>query len=205
MYNAGKTPKWNDITNIDVKNIDDDMTLTVYNENEYTKSEIIGSCQIKLSLLCVEGGIDEWFAIQHEGEETGEVHLKATWKPILAKTRESTILGWLTPWMIYVLVGALSFIILVIVCCIIRTHCKEKQKQKKMELERDGFEFKEFRAMENIEPSKLIDDDTSYLERTVSPMNCKQREDDTFQVEQEDPRLMMSDQTDIRNNVTADK
>ena len=26
-------------------------------------------------------GIDEWFPIQHKGKQSGQVHLKSTWKP----------------------------------------------------------------------------------------------------------------------------
>ena len=56
------------------------MTLTVLDE-DVTASDKVGSCQIKLSSLCVNGGLDEWFSIQHKGKTAGQVHLKGTWKP----------------------------------------------------------------------------------------------------------------------------
>lgn len=49
---------------IDVKYIGDDMTLTVFDE-DVTSSDKVGSAVIKLSSLCVNGGLDEWFQIQH--------------------------------------------------------------------------------------------------------------------------------------------
>ena len=43
MQGAGKTPKWDQIFDIDVKYIGDDMTLTVLDE-DVTSSDKIGSC-----------------------------------------------------------------------------------------------------------------------------------------------------------------
>ena len=80
MQGAGKTPKWDQIFDIDVKYIGDDMTLTVLDE-DVTDSDKVGSTNIKLSALCVNGGLDEWFPIQHKGKQSGQVHLKGTWKP----------------------------------------------------------------------------------------------------------------------------
>ena len=62
MQGAGKTPKWDQIFDIDVKYIGDDMTLTVLDE-DVTASDKIGTTNIKLSALCVNGGLDEWFPI----------------------------------------------------------------------------------------------------------------------------------------------
>ena len=59
---GGKTPVWNQIFDIDVKYIGDDMSLTVLDE-DVTASDKVGSTQIKLSSLCVNGGLDEWFTI----------------------------------------------------------------------------------------------------------------------------------------------
>ena len=56
------------------------MSLTVLDE-DVTASDKVGSTQIKLSSLCVNGGLDEWFTIQHKGKSAGQVHLKGTWKP----------------------------------------------------------------------------------------------------------------------------
>lgn len=58
----GKTPKWNEVMEIDVKYIGDDLHLQVFDE-DVTCSDIIGENNIKLSSFCVGNGIDEWFEI----------------------------------------------------------------------------------------------------------------------------------------------
>lgn len=45
---------------IDVKYIGDDMTVTIWDE-DVTSSDKVGQAIIKLSALCVNHGIDEWF------------------------------------------------------------------------------------------------------------------------------------------------
>ena len=67
MQGAGKTPNWSQIFDIDVKYIGDDMTLTVYDEDP-GKDDKVGTTTIKLSSLCINGGLDEWFAIAHKGK-----------------------------------------------------------------------------------------------------------------------------------------
>jgi len=62
LQGAGKKPKWNQIFDIDVKYIGDDLNLTVYDE-DVTDSDVVGKAIIKLSALCVNGGLDEWFEL----------------------------------------------------------------------------------------------------------------------------------------------
>ena len=56
------------------------MKVQVYDE-DMTASDFIGECDIKLSALCVNGGLDEWFGITYKGKQSGQVHLKGTWMP----------------------------------------------------------------------------------------------------------------------------
>ena len=77
---AGKTPMWNQTFNIDVKYIGDDMTVQCFDEDPGS-DDLIGECTMKLSALTVNGGLDEWFAIAFRGKASGQVHLKAVWKP----------------------------------------------------------------------------------------------------------------------------
>lgn len=44
-------------------------------------SDIIGETNIKLSALCNNGGMDDWFEIQHHGKSAGKVHLRGEWNP----------------------------------------------------------------------------------------------------------------------------
>lgn len=60
------------------------MTLTVLDE-DVTSSDTVGSAVIKMSSLCVNGGLDEWFQLQHKGKKAGTIHLKGKWTPAGAK------------------------------------------------------------------------------------------------------------------------
>lgn len=56
------------------------MTITVWDE-DITSSDKVGDCIIKLSALCVNGGIDDWFQCNWKGKSCGAVHLKSQWHP----------------------------------------------------------------------------------------------------------------------------
>ena len=71
MQGAGKTPKWEQIFDIDVKYIGDDMSVTVFDE-DVTTSDTVGSTSIKISALCTNGGLDDWFPIQYRGKQSGK-------------------------------------------------------------------------------------------------------------------------------------
>ena len=46
----------------------------------FSSDDVIGEANIKLSALCANGGIDEWWAIQYKGKEAGYVHLISEWE-----------------------------------------------------------------------------------------------------------------------------
>jgi len=46
------------------------MTITIYDE-DLTSSDKVAEVIIKLSALCVPGGIDEWFQVQYKGKAAG--------------------------------------------------------------------------------------------------------------------------------------
>ena len=65
---------------IDVKYIGDDMNISVFDE-DVTTSDLVGKTVIKLSALCVNGGLDDWFPINYKGKQSGQLHLKGVWTP----------------------------------------------------------------------------------------------------------------------------
>jgi hypothetical protein len=83
--NAGKTPVWNEMFNIDVRRISDDLSITVFDQEDWGADDLVGDSIIPLSQLCrVEDlALDEWFDINWKGKPSGKVHLKATWKPVI--------------------------------------------------------------------------------------------------------------------------
>ena len=81
MEDAGKDPVWPDeIAKIDVKYIGDDLHLAIMDE-EVGADDIVGSATIKLSAFCTNGGLDEWFRIDYNGDHAGDIHLKSKWEP----------------------------------------------------------------------------------------------------------------------------
>lgn len=59
---GGKTPKWNETFNIDVKYIGDDLRLTIMDE-DVVSHDFVAETNIKVSSLCMNGGIEEWFPV----------------------------------------------------------------------------------------------------------------------------------------------
>ena len=81
LTGAGKEPIWaNEHVNIDVKYVGDDLHLAVMDEN-VSNNDAFGASTIKLSALCENGGVDEWFEIEYKESLAGHVHLKSQWKP----------------------------------------------------------------------------------------------------------------------------
>ena len=77
---AGKTPKWNETFDLDVKYVGDELFIKVKDEN-VTDSDDIGEAIVKLSAFCVQGGIDDWWQISYGGRKAGSLHLKGEWFP----------------------------------------------------------------------------------------------------------------------------
>ena len=88
MMSAGKTPKWDQAFNIDVRNLDEDIFLKVFDE-DVASSDLIGESTFKLSTLCDGDGIDQWITILYKGDQAGTVHLKSTWRLADTKFRNS--------------------------------------------------------------------------------------------------------------------
>ena len=62
IYKGKRETKWSESFDIEVKYIGDDFNIEVLDE-DVTKSDLVGSAQIKLSALCANGGINDWFDI----------------------------------------------------------------------------------------------------------------------------------------------
>lgn len=56
-------------------------------------NDLIGETKIKLSALCTNGGIDDWFQLQFEGNDAGVVHLKSVWTPLMIPVPVNPIIG----------------------------------------------------------------------------------------------------------------
>ena len=64
IEDGGKTPTWNETFDLEVTQINDNITLRVMDENVRANTEI-GCCSIKLAAMCVTGGLENWWPIAH--------------------------------------------------------------------------------------------------------------------------------------------
>ena len=78
--NAGKKPYWDEYFDIEVKYVGDDLTITVLDE-DLTSSDLVAETTIKLTALCHNQGIDDWFGVQYKGKSAGKIHLKSQFFP----------------------------------------------------------------------------------------------------------------------------
>ena len=76
---GGTHPKWNDMVEFYIDSYDDELTVAVYDAG-MTSDEVIGTCKIKFEKLAWEGGINEEFDLEHDGENAGKIHLKTYFK-----------------------------------------------------------------------------------------------------------------------------
>ena len=76
--NMGKHPKWheNNVWEVKIHYFGDDVKF-VCKDVEIGKDKLIGEGEAKLSALCCDGGMDEWYPVQKEGKEQGKIHIKA--------------------------------------------------------------------------------------------------------------------------------
>jgi len=68
---------------LDVKYVGDDLKIVCWDYEKIGSNDLVGETKIKLSALCANGGIDEWFTIYFNGNEAGKIHLKSEWSPLM--------------------------------------------------------------------------------------------------------------------------
>ena len=79
--NGGKNPKWHgQHWEIEVHYLGDELHYHVF-DDDIGKDDSIGKGSTKLSALVHNGGVSEWFEIQHKGEPAGKIHLQTEWHP----------------------------------------------------------------------------------------------------------------------------
>ena len=78
---GGKEPKFGDEFEMDVKYIGDDLTMRIMTKNSIMSDSKVGEATIKISSMCVPGGIDDWWVVNADGGEGGKIHFNCTWEP----------------------------------------------------------------------------------------------------------------------------
>jgi Ca2+-dependent lipid-binding protein len=78
---GGKNPKFNEEFTYNVKYIGDDFHMRIMNKNVIQSDDVLAQATIKVSGLCVNGGMDDWWKVQYKGKDGGSIHFIATWQP----------------------------------------------------------------------------------------------------------------------------
>lgn len=72
---GGKTPHWNHHFEMQVDSLSDDVVLKVYDQC-IMSDDFVGYGVVKMSSLCINGGVNEYFRINYDEREAGIVHLQ---------------------------------------------------------------------------------------------------------------------------------
>ena len=74
-------PKWNENFTFDVKDQNEPLTVTVFDKETMKADDLVGSVKLKFTDVCVDGQLDKWVKLEHNGKPAGEVHLKGKFTP----------------------------------------------------------------------------------------------------------------------------
>ena len=93
---AGKHPKWTNTFRVEVRDVDEDILINVFDKDNYS-DDLIGFCSIKVSSLMInaESGRDkpsDWFSIFYNNERAGLIRIESEFLgDYTSKAREFTI------------------------------------------------------------------------------------------------------------------
>ena len=88
---GGKEPKFNETFVFDVKYIGDDFNMKLMSKNTLSSDSEMGESIIKVSGLCINNGMDDWWAVMKNGKREGNIHFKSVWEPSGAQTHDKEI------------------------------------------------------------------------------------------------------------------
>jgi hypothetical protein len=55
--------------------------MKLYNKNMMMSDDLLGEAIIKVSGLCVAGGIDDWWKVGYKGKDGGAIRFNCLWIP----------------------------------------------------------------------------------------------------------------------------
>ena len=72
---GGKLPTWNHEFQIKVGGLNDDIKISVMDE-DVSSDDFVGMAMLKLSSLCINGGVRDWFPITYKEKSAGQILLQ---------------------------------------------------------------------------------------------------------------------------------
>ena len=76
--NGGKAPKWSDEFEIKVNDLQEEVKFAIMDE-DVTSDDTVGYGMVKLSALCINHGVNEWFSITFKDKLAGQIFFSTTY------------------------------------------------------------------------------------------------------------------------------
>jgi Ca2+-dependent lipid-binding protein len=77
---AGKHPKWHEVWVVTTEEESQEVVSIACYEEDTMSNDFVGACKVCVSELLANGGVDQWFTIEHEAKSAGSVHLRTEFK-----------------------------------------------------------------------------------------------------------------------------
>jgi len=76
---GGKTPVWGDSFEIIVGSMSDELRFKIMDEDTFS-DDTVGYGMVKMSSLCANGGVHDWFSITYDNKIAGQVLFSTKYK-----------------------------------------------------------------------------------------------------------------------------
>eukprot|EP00347_Sterkiella_histriomuscorum_P004514 403360172 len=90
LKHAGKHPIWNEEFTIHVNSMNDEIRLIVKDKDFARPDDVVGSSNIKVSSLCFNNGIKDWFTLDYKRKVAGQILLESRFYPANAIQQGAT-------------------------------------------------------------------------------------------------------------------
>eukprot|EP00347_Sterkiella_histriomuscorum_P015856 403355426 len=80
LKNAGKHPIWNEEFTIHVSSMNDEIRLKVMDQ-DFGPDDVVGVANIKVSSLCFNNGVKDWFTLDYKRKQAGQILLESRFFP----------------------------------------------------------------------------------------------------------------------------
>ena len=73
---------------MNVKYVGDDFTMRIMNKNSIMNDDLLGEATIKISGLCLPGGMDDWWKVQLGANDGGAIRFQTEWCPKVSEAEK---------------------------------------------------------------------------------------------------------------------
>ena len=77
---AGAKPKWNETFQFDVESMSQEIFVRLW-DSGLVSSDAVGFVKVKMSALCFNEGVDDWFTLYYDNSSAGKIHFVTKFVP----------------------------------------------------------------------------------------------------------------------------